>query len=239
MMRNKVIILVAAIVLALSAVPCCASYWAYTNCPAYVYESTSLFARRMQLATNTKIYVVKADGLYFKVKNSKKTHTGYILQSDVSKKKTSTQSASRPSWAAKVVKKNWFSGGQNVLKRGKTGSLYCIKTGRTAKVFRTGGRYHATCVPVGSGDKDILLDAIGGKWKWKACPAILNAGGKYIAVSFEVDPSSKEVHIHMTGSKSHTTGKVSATHQRNIDEALEWAMADDCGTVELIPDFGW
>lgn len=229
----KAVALTMALIFTMAQIPCMAGYWAYTSKDTCVFDSTGLFSKRTPVGVNTKVYVVKADGLFYKVKDSKKKRTGYILQCDISRSKVKTakeiseitvqEPAIPEPWTSKVVKKNWFQDGKNVLKRGKTGQLYFIKTGNTANILRTGGHYHATCVAASSADRALVYKAIGKKWAWKVCPAILIAGGKYVAVSFEVDPDSKEIHIHMTGSKGHSSGKVSQAHQKTIEEAYNWA----------------
>ena len=237
MKRTIKVIAMAAAIMLLANAPGMAAYWAYTNKAARVQAGTNLFARFVEVPANTRVYVVGSDGLYLKVRKTAKGTTWYILKSDVSKNRTAARSTARPAWAAKVVKMTWAKG-KNLARRGKGCELYLVSTGQAVQVVRTGGTQHLVGEVARYGDLDRLRDALGGKWRWKAVPVILKAGGRYVAASMEVDPASKDVHVHLVGSRSHTTGKVSAAHQKQIDAALEWAMADDCG-VEMIPDFGW
>ena len=93
-----------------------------------------------------------------------------------------------------------------------------------------GGHSHMDVEPVGKADGKALKD-IGASWE--ARPAILYAGGKFIACSINTQPHGQQtIHdndfdgqfcLHLTGSKTHGGDVVRGDHQAAIEKAYRWA----------------
>ena len=221
------------------------TYTAYINRQTYVYKSASTSSARVAVGVNTRIYVVGTKGSYYKIKNSDKTVTGYVLKSCVSRSKVTTTadgtdtsdssdtSDSTASWRPKVVKLDWFKTGKNVLKRGSYGYIYDIDTGITVRIKRMGGTNHADVEPATASDTAKLKKISGGKFSWVSHAVILNAGGKYVACGINTMPHGSQTIrnnnyngqfcLHMVGSLTHGSTSVNAAHQASIDRAYNWA----------------
>lgn len=134
------------------------------------------------------------------------------------------------SWKRKVVALNWYEGGSRVLKKGKYGYLYDVKSGISLKIKRMGGSAHADVEPATKSDT-AKLKRLG--YSWKRRPAILYAGGKFVACSFATEPHGDQtIHdngfdgqfcLHMLGSKTHGSDNVDADHQSAVRKAYNWA----------------
>ena len=241
-MRNTII----AILVLMTVASCCAcafagsSYTAYISKKTYIYKKASASSAKTSVGVNTKIYVTGAKGNYYKVKNSSKKVTGYVLKSCVSRSKVSTGSSasktsdtSSPSWKSKVVKMDWFKTGKNVLKNGSYGYIYDIDTGITVRIKRMGGSNHADVEPATASDTAKLKKISGGKFSWDSHAVILNAGGKYVACAINTMPHGSQTIrnnnyngqfcLHMVGSLTHGTASVNSAHQAAIDRAYNWA----------------
>ena len=236
-MRSAVVAILVLMAMASGCVSAFAgsSYTAYTNKKTYIYRKASTSSTRKSVGVNTKIYVVGTKGSYYKVKNSSKTVTGYVLKSCVSRSKVAASkgSASSPSWKSKVVKLEWFKTGKNVLKKGKYGYIYDIDTGITLKIKRMGGSNHADVEPATASDTAKLKKIAGGTFSWNSHAVILNAGGKYVACAINTMPHGSQTIknnnyngqfcLHMLGSLTHGSTSVNAAHQAAINRAYNWA----------------
>jgi len=214
-----------ALLVLLITLPCVAigfastQYTGYTNKDTYVYKSASKSSRKVWVSVNTKVYVVGTKGKFYKVQNTKTKVTGYILKTDISKKKvkvpdpaedetgddtgdetgedtgedTGDESGTgKVSWKSKVVKLKWFSTGKNVLKRGAYGYIYDITTGIKMRIKRMGGTNHADVEPATTADTAKLKKIAGGKFSWVCHAVILQAGGKYVACSINTMPHGSQ-----------------------------------------------
>ena len=136
------------------------------------------------------------------------------------------------SWKSKVVALNWYEGGSKVLKKGKYGYLYDVKSGIYLKIKRMGGSAHADVEPATMSDTAKLKKLSGG-YSWKRRPGILYAGGKFVACSFATEPHGDQTIrdngydgqfcLHMLGSKTHGSDNVDADHQSAVKKAYNWA----------------
>ena len=207
---------------------------------AKVYRKASTSSRSMRLKKGTTVKVTAVHGSWAKVK--KNGHTGYMpkkylsvgsSKSKSSSKSSSKKSSSRKSWKSKVVKMNWFNGGENVLKKGSYGTIYDIDTGIKLRIKRMGGHYHADVEPASAADTVKLLKVAKGSFSWKSHAVILKAGGKYVASAINTKPHGDQTIrsnnydgqfcLHMVGSKTHASNKENSAHQASIDRAYRWA----------------
>ena len=134
------------------------------------------------------------------------------------------------SWKSKVVALNWYDGGSKVLKKGKYGYLYDIKSGLSIKIKRMGGSAHADVEPATKADT-AKLKKLG--YSWKRRPGILYSNGKFVACSFATEPHGDQTLknngydgqfcLHMLGSKTHGSDQVDDDHQAAVRKAYNWA----------------
>ena len=211
-------------------------YPAYVNKNTYIYASASSSSTKKSVSVNTKVYVIGISGSYYRVQNASGSVTAYIPKSCLSKNKVSVKtssSGSSSSWKSKVVKLDWYNGGSSVLKTGRYGYIYDIKSGITVKIKRMGGSNHADVEPATAADTAKLLRISGGRWTWDSHAVILYAGGKYVACAINTYPHGDQTItdnnyegqfcLHMVNSRTHGTDNVNTAHQSAINAAYSWA----------------
>lgn len=186
----------------------------------YPYDS----GRHLKVRKGTAVTVKAVKGGWAEV--SRKGVTGYMRVSTLSYAKH----AKRTSWKKKVVAKEWFDGGDSVLGKGDYGYVYDIKSGLSIKVKRLGGHYHMDLEPARASD-GRKLRRIG--YSWSPRPAILYAGGRFIACSINTKPHGQQTIddndfngqfcLHMAGSKTHGGDVVRGDHQAAVERAYQWA----------------
>ena len=216
---------------------------AYVNENTYIYKSASHSSSKKAIKQNTKVYVVGVSGDFTKIQNESGSVTCYIDTKYLSSSKVSTDSSDdeeittektdTSSWKSKVVKMNWFDGGSSVLKKGKYGYIYDIKTGLTVHIKRMGGSNHADCEPATKTDTAKLQKIAGGTFSWDSHAVILYANGKFVACAINTKPHGDQTItnngyegqfcLHMTGSKTHGSDSVNEEHQKAIEKAYNWA----------------
>ena len=226
--------------LAVSMVPALAGgsrVTAYVSKNTYVYKKASTSSGRVSISVNTKVYVVGRSGDYCKVQNNSGSSTGFIKTNCLSRNKVSSKSSgsskSTSSWKSKVVKMNWFSGGNKVLRKGSYGYIYDIRTGISLRIKRMGGSNHADVEPATAADTAKLLRVAGGKFSWNSHAVILRAGNKFVACGINTLPHGSQTIrnnnyngqfcLHMCGSLTHCSSKENTNHQSSINKAYNWA----------------
>ena len=246
-----------AILVLLITLPCVATastrYTGYINKNTYVYKKASTSSQKVAIACNTKVYVIGASGRFYKIQNTKRSATGYVLKTCVSKNRVSETTTPEEdsgsddsgtgtdtgtdtgttSWKSRVVKLEWFKTGKDVLKRGGYGYLYDITTGTKMRIKRMGGSNHADVEPATSTDTARLKKIAGGKFSWTCHAVILMANGQYVACSINTMPHGDQTIkdnnyegqfcLHMVGSLTHGTQKINQNHQNCIEKAYKWA----------------
>ena len=198
---------------------------------ARFYKSASSSSDHVRLKRGATVTVTAVKGEWAKVKYN--GVTGYMKIDDLesaSKSSSSGKSASKSSWKSKVVAKQWFDDGKDVLKKGHYGYVYDIKSGYTIKVKRMGGHNHADIEPATKSDAK-KLKKLGASWD--ARPVILKVDDKYVAASINTMPHGDQtitdndfegqVCLHMVGSTTHSTDSVRSDHQSAIKKAYNWA----------------
>lgn len=220
---------------ALSALNTTSRYPGYAKSGAYVYQSASTSSAKKAVPVNTKVYVVGMSGSFLRVQNSSGSITGYMKSSSLSTSKVATPKPAAyyaAYYKSKVVKMNWFDGGQNVLKKNQYGYIYDIATGQTIRIKRMGGSNHADVEPATKADT-AKLQALGGGYSWDSRAVILIANGKYVACAINTQPHGDQTItsngypgqfcLHMVGSKTHGSDAVNSAHQAAINAAYNWA----------------
>ena len=198
---------------------------------AKVYKKASRSSKSKKVKKGVKLKVTAVSGNWAKVKVKGKT--GYMPKKYLTAANKSKSKKNSTSWKSKVVKMDWFKGGNNVLKKGHYGTIYAIDTGISLRIKRMGGHYHADVEPVTAADTAKLKRVAGGHFSWGSEAVILKAGGKYVACGINARPHGDQTIynnnydgqfcLHMSGSKTHASSKENDHHQSSIDRAYRWA----------------
>ena len=193
---------------------------------AKFYRSASSSSDHVKIEKGTEVAVKDVSGEWAKVKVE--GFSGYMKTSAL--KMAGSSASSSSSWKSKVKAMRWFDGGSSVLKKGRYGYIYDIKSGSTIKIYRMGGHYHADIEPATAADAR-KLKKLGNSWSPR--PVILYAGGKFVAASINTKVHGDQtitsnnfdgqVCLHMLGSKTHGGEQVREDHQAAIEKAYRWA----------------
>ena len=230
MKRRILSIIIAAMLLVLSAAPALAASAKakVTDSSAKFYRSASTSSAHVSIKKGVTLTVSAVKGDWAKVKY--RGVTGYMKTSDLGK---ASASSNKTSWKSKVVKMNWFDGGSSVLDTGDYGYIYDINTGLTVRIKRMGGSNHADVEPATKKDTAKLLKIAGGSFSWDSHAVILHADGKYVACAINTKPHGDQTLtsngyngqfcLHMSGSKTHGSDSVNSEHQAAINRAYSWA----------------
>ncbi|MGI6548925.1 MAG: hypothetical protein ACOX4Q_02640 [Syntrophomonadales bacterium] len=113
-------------------------------------------------------------------------------------------------------------------------AMYCraeiidLETGKSFRVQRRGGRYHADCQPLTRHDTQVMK-GIYGQWSWDRRAVIVVVGGRRIAASMAGMPHGAgaikdndfngHFCVHFWGSKVHASNKVDPEHQKRVLQA--------------------
>ena len=198
---------------------------------AKVYKKASRSSKSKKVKKGVKLKVTAVSGNWAKVKVKGKT--GYMPK--IPHRRQQVQIKEKQHLLEiKVVKMDWFKGGNNVLKKGHYGTIYAIDTGISLRIKRMGGHYHADVEPATAADTAKLKRVAGGHFSWGSEAVILKAGGKYVACGINTKPHGDQTIynnnydgqfcLHMSGSKTHASSKENDHHQSSIDRAYRWAQ---------------
>jgi len=124
---------------------------------------------------------------------------------------------------------DWWTEAQYVFPIGKVATVTDFKTGKSFKVKRTIGAFHADCEPLTAEDAAIIKEIWGGTYSWKERAVIVNVDGRRIAASMASMPHDIEYitdnnfnghfDIHFKNSTRHKDGLISENHQKQIKVA--------------------
>lgn len=140
----------------------------------------------------------------------------------------------RLDWASKVVKVDWFDGGNEILAKDAYGYIYDIDTGIVVRIKRMGGHNHMDVEPATAADTEKLLEIAGGKFSWASKSVILIAGGQYVAAAINTKPHGQQTILdnnyrgqfclHTTNSITHGSHRVNVEHMKAIERAYNWCQ---------------
>lgn len=125
---------------------------------------------------------------------------------------------------------------KRLLPNGGEARVTDVRTGRTFRIRRIQGSYHADSVPVSREDTAAVRAAYGGRWSWDRHPIIVEVAGRKIAASMNGYPHGTGQYarnsfpghfcIHFYGSRTHGTGRVDPGHQAAIKAAARAGAVD-------------
>jgi LysM repeat protein len=129
-------------------------------------------------------------------------------------------------------------------KKGETGRIIDVATGKSFQVKRLYGYYHADIEPLTKYDTQILKEIYGGIWSWSRRAVIVQIHNLYIAASINGMPhGGRSIYdnnfpgqfcAHFLGSRVHKGGKVDPDHQSMIEKASLTAFP--AGETSTDPD---
>ena len=121
---------------------------------------------------------------------------------------------------------DWWTEAQYVFPINKTATVTDFQTGRSFRVKRTIGAFHADCEPLTAADAAIIKEIWGGSYSWKERAVIVQVDGRKIAASMASMPHDIDYikdnnfnghfDIHFKNSTRHKDGLVSEAHQAQI-----------------------
>ena len=126
---------------------------------------------------------------------------------------------------------DWFRDGINRIPRGETFTVKDCLTGKTFKCRRWAGANHLDAEPLTKKDTETM-NSIYGKWSWNRRPILVQYNGRIYAASMNGMPHGTTTiadnqfngHfcIHFYGSKTHSTKKKDAAHQKAVATAMDY-----------------
>lgn len=121
---------------------------------------------------------------------------------------------------------DWWSEAQYLFPINKVATVIDFQTGKSFKVKRTTGAFHADCEPLTAKDAAIIKEIWGGNYSWKERAVIVQVDGRKIAASMASMPHDVEYitdnnfdghfDIHFKNSIRHKDGMISNAHQEQI-----------------------
>ena len=154
--------------------------------------------------------------------------TAYVRKSDLT-----THKKNDPVTPAKGTAKEmdwWKSDIRKIFSTGTTATITDVETGLAWREVRMGGTNHADCQPVSASDT-ATLKKIYGSWSWDRRAIFVTIDGVNYAASMNGMPHGSDGlsgndfdghHcIHFTNSRTHSSNKVDADHQKMIAKAAK------------------
>jgi len=121
---------------------------------------------------------------------------------------------------------DWWTEAQYVFPINKVATVTDFQTGKTFKIKRTTGAFHADCEPLTAKDAEIIKEVWGGNYSWAERAVIVEVDGRKIAASMASMPHDVEYikdnnfsghfDLHFRNSTRHKDGAVSQAHQKQI-----------------------
>lgn len=145
---------------------------------------------------------------------------------------SSSSGSDSDSGSGSTERLNWFKGGSNKIPKGATFQVKDCTTGKVFTCKRWSGYNHLDAEPKTASDTKILK-SIFGHWTWRRRPVLVKYNGHVYAASMNGMPHGTSTikgnnfdgHfcIHFSGSKTHGSGKVDATHQECVKKAMNYS----------------
>ena len=143
---------------------------------------------------------------------------------------------------------NWWTDVRHAFPRGMEVAITDVRTGRSFRMRRTGGRNHADSEPVSVMDAMVIFDIWGG-WSWNRRPVIVELGGQLIAASmngmphgFDTIPGNGmrgHLCIHFRASRTHIGNRECIEHQAMVlraSGAIYDRVARSADVYDFTPD---
>lgn len=125
---------------------------------------------------------------------------------------------------------------QTIFAKDVVATITDVRTGISWQEVRKGGTNHADVQPCTAKDTAKLKKVYGGDWSWKRRAIWVTIDGKTYAASMNGMPHGQgsvsgnrfDGHhcIHFTNSRTHTSEKIDANHQKMIQRALSAAPSN-------------
>lgn len=126
---------------------------------------------------------------------------------------------------------------------GEAAAIIDTGTGKSFRVGRLYGYYHADVEPLTKADTETMLEIYGGKWSWHRRAVVVCLGNMFIAASMNGMPhGGKSIDgngfpgqfcIHFLGSRIHQSGAVDYEHLAMIEQAAAYDM--NLGKIQTRP----
>lgn len=120
---------------------------------------------------------------------------------------------------------SWFDEVQYIFEKDEVAVVTDIKTGKSFKIKRLYGRYHADVEPLTKEDTAVMK-SIYGSWSWDRRAIIVTVDGRNIAASMngmphggqQIDNNDFQGHfcVHFKGSKTHKANRMDPSHQAAV-----------------------
>lgn len=117
---------------------------------------------------------------------------------------------------------------------GEAAAIIDTGTGKSFRVGRLYGYYHADVEPLTKADTETMLEIYGGKWSWDRRAVVVCLGNMFIAASMNGMPhGGKSIAgngfpgqfcIHFLGSRIHQSGAVDYEHLAMIEQAATYDL---------------
>lgn len=121
---------------------------------------------------------------------------------------------------------DWWTEAQYLFPIDKVATVTDFQTGKSFKVKRTTGAFHADCEPLSAKDAAIIKEIWGGNYSWKERAVIVQVDGRKIAASMASMPHdvayitdnnfNGHFDIHFKNSIRHKDGLISTAHQEQV-----------------------
>ncbi len=126
---------------------------------------------------------------------------------------------------------------------GEAAAIIDTGTGKSFRVGRLYGYYHADVEPLTEVDTETMLEIYGGKWSWRRRAVVVCFGNMFIAASMNGMPhGGKSIAgngfpgqfcIHFLGSRIHQSGAVDYEHLAMIEQAAAYDL--NLGKIQTRP----
>ncbi len=117
---------------------------------------------------------------------------------------------------------------------GETATIIDTETGKSFRVSRLYGYYHADVEPLSKADTEVMMEIYGGKWSWDRRAIVVCLRNMLIAASMNGMPHGYKTIVgngfpgqfcvHCLGSRTHQSGAVDPEHLAMIERAATYDM---------------
>jgi LysM repeat protein len=130
-------------------------------------------------------------------------------------------------------------------KEDETATIIDVLTGKSFRVNRLYGYYHADVEPLTKTDTETMLEIYGGKWSWDRRAIVVYLCNLFIAASMNGMPHGQksiignsfpgQFCVHFLGSRTHQNGRVDPAHLAMIEHAASYDLNIDRLNIQNRP----